>query len=65
MFKKHHKATKIDVKYYTFFSNIQFFASFARKILGYILAREVRRKCSQFFLLPAHVTKIMLAESPK
>ena len=65
MFKKLHKASKIDMKYYNFFSNIQFFASFARKILGYILAREVRRKYSQFFLLPAHVTKIMLAESPK
>ena len=65
MFKKHHKATKINIKYYFFFSNVQFFARFARKILSYILAREVRRKCSNFFLFPAHVTKIMLSESPK
>ena len=58
MSEKHLKATKIDMKYEDFFSNIQFFARFAHQILHYTLACKARRKCLQFFLLTAHFTKI-------
>ena len=48
MFKKHHKTTEIDLKYYKIFSNFQIFARFASKILCYKFGAQNAPKILHF-----------------